>query len=179
MSSPCEKFKKNNTINPHTNRKILIGGPTYKALVKECSFFNANKSYEKASSSICDQFRRNETINPVTKNKIKIGGPVHKSLSKKCNALVPKTETNACSSFLKNQTINPFTGRAIKIGGPTHSSLMDKCEELSIGNKMAKKTLNITSVESKKVVERWFETTNLDEMFNVFKNIRSLSLIHI
>lgn len=36
MSLVCQQFLTNPTVNPRTGRKIQIGGPTYRELVKEC-----------------------------------------------------------------------------------------------------------------------------------------------
>lgn len=38
----CESFLSNPTINPKTNKKIKIDGPTYKKLMKECQSSAAN-----------------------------------------------------------------------------------------------------------------------------------------
>lgn len=178
MSSLCEKFILNTSVNPYTNRKILVGGPTYRALVKECAgtikpVFSVNPKFatKRELGSLCEKFRRNETINPATNRKIKVGGPVHKSWDKKCD--IKTKEFDVCAAFLKDQTVNPVTGRSIKIGGSVHRALMEKCEDLSLVEKRIKKTLGITSFESKKVASVWFEESKLDEMFERIKYVRS------
>ena len=43
----CEKWKKNPTINPLTDRKILKTAQTYKNIQKLCSELEKSKSIEK------------------------------------------------------------------------------------------------------------------------------------
>ena len=166
MASLCEKFKKNMSINPYTNRKILIGGPTYTALLKECS----PSSSESSVRNLCDVFRKsvdvNRAKNPLTGNRIKVGGAIYKTWERRCENKSTGDDF-VCAMFLKNKTINPVTGRSIKVGGPTYNMLMEKCEELDASNKLVKKVLHLPLTETKQIVSKWYTETALEEMFRV------------
>ena len=81
MNSTCDKWRLNPSINPRTNRRITVGGPTYKKLEKECTTYT-----HKQSISNCDKWRLNPSINPRTNRRITVGGPTYKKLEKECKA---------------------------------------------------------------------------------------------
>jgi hypothetical protein len=163
MTSICEKFRLDHTVNPHTNRKILVGGPTYNALVKECS-------KKRNMSKLCDMFNKNQTVNPETNNKIKVGGTVHKSWVRLCKEVAPM---DVCTAFKKDKSVNPITGRKIKIGGPVYNMLVSKCEELTQNEKMVKKALGVSISETRELIAKWFDLSEMEKMFDMFKKIRT------
>jgi hypothetical protein len=93
MTSKCDKWIKDPSKNPDTNRKIKSDGPTWKKLKKECSFHpNAGKksivkpSQQKLLSSKCDKWIKDPSKNPDTNRKIKLDGPTWKKLKVECGA---------------------------------------------------------------------------------------------
>lgn len=171
--SICDQFRALQTVNPYTKRQIKLGGPTHRALVKECAntLRTADGSPFKAKPSLpievlCEKFRKScvgdKAVNPVTGNIIKVGGAVYKTWIKKCD-----DKGDVCVQFLKDQTVNPATGRKIKIGGSVHKLLLEQCEEMRNEHKLIKKVLGTTAPVTKKIFEFWYLYTipRLDGMF--------------
>lgn len=74
-------------VNPLTQKKIKIGGPTYKKLQKEGYFkvnddvFHGHKPIPKEDLPIPEK-KEEYMINPKTNRKIKIGGKIHQQLER-------------------------------------------------------------------------------------------------
>ena len=75
MTSYCDQWHTNKTINPRTGRTIKVGSPLYKKLERECDTI-----VRKAHTSICDEWRINKTINPRTGRTIKVKSPLYNKL---------------------------------------------------------------------------------------------------
>jgi SprT-like family/2-cysteine adaptor domain len=72
----CEKWKNNTLVNPLTNRKILLGGPTYNRILKECT---AGQPLD------CEKWKINPLINPQTNRVIKLNGPTYAKIKSVCS----------------------------------------------------------------------------------------------
>lgn len=86
MTTNCEEWIRNPTINPLTNRKIKVNGPTYKKFEKDCDESSSPKSSPKHTSP-CEEWTKNPTINPRTNRKIKVNGPTYKVLENDCSGI--------------------------------------------------------------------------------------------
>lgn len=80
----CRMWAENPYINPKTGRAIIINGPTYKTLKKECLkrnifFKSPRKTAVKKRSSPCP---KNKILNPSTQKCVKVDGKIGKKLTK-------------------------------------------------------------------------------------------------
>lgn len=71
-SPKCLKWRNNPGVNPTTNRKINIDGPTYQKLEKECG------------TDPCDEWKVNPTRNPKTGRTISPRGKIYQWYQKNC-----------------------------------------------------------------------------------------------
>jgi len=78
----CSSWLKNKTVNPRTGRKIKVGGPTYKALERECEVVELGED----DLAKCVKWRRNPLKNPETGRPIKRGGPSYRRWKATCEA---------------------------------------------------------------------------------------------
>lgn len=108
LQGKCTEWLKDPGINPETQRKIKIDGPTYHRLRNECGdpkgypggrlrsrsvpkVQSRNKpqgrqrgrSHDRLSSK-CIEWRNDPSVNPATKKKIKIDGPTYHKLRNEC-----------------------------------------------------------------------------------------------
>jgi serine/threonine protein kinase len=83
----CDKWKRNKSVNPRTNRKIKPTGKVYKDLEVECS---GGSQYHRSVrySPKCLKWFNNPVVNPTTGRIIKIGGPTYKKIEKECGSPV-------------------------------------------------------------------------------------------
>lgn len=90
MSSICTKWKRDRSVNPRSNRRIKVDGPTYKKLQKECVPEELPlrqrriKKSPKVVSNVCEKWSMNRTKNPRTGRTIKVNGPTYKKLLEEC-----------------------------------------------------------------------------------------------
>ncbi|QIH04892.1 major virion DNA-binding protein [Dasineura jujubifolia toursvirus 2a] len=124
----CQQFIKSPGINPMTNRKIKIGGPVYKKLLKECENFKSNlddhNTYNKNNNhnktphiksqnkvQKCNEFIKTPSKNPYTGRKIKQGGDVYKKIQRDCANVINKQPaqwiTINRSKPVKRRSVNP------------------------------------------------------------------------
>ena len=140
----CDEWNMNKNINPITKKKIVIDGPTYKKIEKNC---NKNKEDKKPKKE--DKKPKKENKKPKKEDK------------------KPK---NICEEWLKNPNINPETGKTIKKNGVIYKKLLKLCEEkknksktssLSSHSSSSKKSVN-SDVKEKKLCEEWLKNPSIN-----------------
>jgi serine/threonine protein kinase len=90
-SPKCLKWRNNPTVNPTTDRKIKIGGPTYQKLEEECgppvaapAPPRAPPQNDKQAEPNCDEWRANPSMNPKTGRAISPRGKIYQWYQKNC-----------------------------------------------------------------------------------------------
>ncbi|QIH04936.1 major virion DNA-binding protein [Dasineura jujubifolia toursvirus 2a] len=157
----CEALTSTPNINPKTNRKINVGGPTYKKLKKECDDLQSLPRSRSPS-----QTRRQQS---VTRN-----SPVSNSQVRKQKI----NQEEECDKFKAKPNINPSTGKKIKVGGPKYNELVQKCGDPSsvLSPKTQKmspvpKTVKVGRTPIKKVLNNIdFDTARKQFLENQNKN---------
>ena len=80
----CDDFKKDQSVNPRTGRKIKLGGPAHVKLARECGKTSTTPKAPKANASNCDKWKTDPEYNPETGRKISKTGTVFKKLQQRC-----------------------------------------------------------------------------------------------
>lgn len=89
-SPKCLKWRNNPTVNPTTDRKIKIGGPTYQKLEEECG---------PPDTTHCDEWRANPTKNPKTDRTISPRGKIYQWYQKNCGDVATGTPSKTQTWF--------------------------------------------------------------------------------
>jgi hypothetical protein len=109
----CDKWKKNKTINPETNRKVKEDGPIYKNIEYECSLTKKN----------CDAFKREPTKNPKTGRKLQQSKDgIISILNRICKtnfSIAKKIPTKAATKKTKKTPVKVPTPTPVKAPSPT------------------------------------------------------------
>ena len=143
----CIKWKKNKSINPHTNYKINKNKPIYKKFEKACLEVktpNISNKEEKIENNdeikikinkkeyfltkeICQEWLNDKYKNPYTKYKINEKSPIYKVLEKSCKQL------NITKPIIKKdiikEAIEKINKEEIKTKNPKHHLKRKPTEE--------------------------------------------------
>jgi serine/threonine protein kinase len=100
-SPKCLKWHTNPSVNPTTDRKIKIGGPTYQKLKEECGSVQAEPPN-------CDEWRANPSKNPKTGRAISPRGKIYQWYQKNCGDVggTPSKQTWFMERLYKGLRIN-------------------------------------------------------------------------
>lgn len=99
VTEDCEKWRKEPLINPLTNRRILVNGPTYKKLERNCKpkspQVKISAQNSKFSQIDCMTWNKDRSKNPLTGRKIDSNAKkgVYAQLMKLCNNPIPDRKT--------------------------------------------------------------------------------------
>lgn len=148
----CDEFRRKQSVNPFTGRKIKIGGPTHKKLVAKCGNCKSWKSEplviegevidfagdeyvdmvnqcgEPAIGWFiddCDEWDAEPDRNPQTGKIIKVDGPTYRAIEKKCKSAV--VSRSDCNKWKKRPDRNPINGDYMVIGGGAYNSFGYMC----------------------------------------------------
>jgi serine/threonine protein kinase len=98
-SPKCLKWRNNPDVNPITNRKIKIGGPTYQKLKEECGS-PSTTSHQSPQTTVedrtplvdeCDEWKTNPYKNPRSGRNISPNGKIYQWYQKKCGDVTSNT----------------------------------------------------------------------------------------
>lgn len=116
-SPKCLKWHNNPSVNPTTDRKIKIGGPTYQKLKEECGSVavpaaqappQPSPQNDKQAEANCDEWRANPSKNPKTGRAISPRGKIYQWYQKNCGDVgsTPSKQTWFTERLYKGLRIN-------------------------------------------------------------------------